>query len=649
MRFLLFLLIITGISFAQEKFNGYIIKLKNEKISAQSIEKRSRYILVKDQTRLKQLLDSSQVEYIEPNYRLKKVGTLPLLEPNDECFAPPGCFFEDVGHIYQWGLYKIRAPESWYELDQGRYSGDTVYIAVLDTGVDYTHPDLAGKVWKNPDEICGNGKDDDRNGFVDDCYGWNAIEGQGSAFDDDGHGTHIAGIISAVADNLVGVAGASWKTAIKIIPCKMLDSSGQGNLFWELSCIDYIKSLKKDKNLNIVLINASYGGEYNSSLEKDAIKNLSRSGILFVTASGNDGTDNEINDFAPCNYDLQNEICVGATNELDKPAEFSNYGKTKVKIFAPGSKIVSTYKDKSYALIDGTSQAAPFVSAVAGMYAFLNPSSSFTDIKNKILLSGKNLSSLDGYSYTCNRLDMYDVLFGGSSVSKICIDTPPINIKVLEGDSLEKVITVRSTGTGSLAIYSISSLNGKINIKDDNCTGKNLDSFEECSFTIYRYSIKNSISDQILIQSSASDRYIKVDILINEPTKILDIDIIPEDPDVDEVVYFSWELENPDNDTLTCKIDIDGDGDFEKIIDDCKTIGYETFRYSEDGKYRLKFVVDDGYEEVEETITVKVGNSQENGSNIGCIFSTNSNITLILILSAVAAIVLIRKISRVYL
>ncbi len=651
MNVLLIVAFLLSFSFAQESYDGYIVKLKKKTISTQSKKFIDNIILVKDKNQLEKLKKTGNVELIEPNYKLRKVD-LPKLEPNDECFLPPGCLFsDDKGNeyqVYQWGLYKIHAPESWYTLDQQNPTGNTVYIAVLDTGVDYNHPDLKGKIWKNPDEICNNGQDDDNNGFTDDCYGADAIDMKGSAIDEDGHGTHIAGIISAVADNLIGIAGATWKTDVKIIPCKMLDASGQGDLFDEIECIEYIKNLKEKKHLNIIAVNASYGGSYKSNIEKDAIKTLEDENILFITASGNEGKNNEYDDFSPCNYDLPGEICVGASDEDDNLAFFSNYGRNKVKIVAPGRNIVSTYKDNTYALIDGTSQSVPFVSAVVAMYAFLNPSARISDIKKRILLTGQNLSSLDGYTYTCNRLDMYDALFNTTPQAKICLDVSKLDFgKIPKNEPTEKTITIRSTGTDKLDIYSVTSDNPEIIIKKDKCTGESLESLKECTFKVLISSSSDHITGNIFIESSAGDRQIRVNAVINTPTIIDRIDIDPNNPQKNKPIYFSWELENPDGDTLTCKFDIDGDGDFDKTKSPCNEDGYVIIKYKKSGTYRLKFVVYDGYDTTEKTVVIKVKDTNSDDSNdntqISCTLSKRTDGVLLLITMFILLSIVRRK------
>ncbi len=655
MVYFIVLLILFGFSFATE-FDGYLVKLKDGLISSQSIKGNSNIILVKDEKELEKYLNDENVEYIEPNYKLHKVGSLPRLVPNDE-------FFD-----YQWALEKIRAPESWYELDNtDTSSNQTVYIAVLDTGVDYTHPDLRGSIWLNIDETtgtdnngngiddgCENNVDDDNNGYTDDCYGWDATSAKGSAFDEDGHGTHIAGIIAAITNNNQGIAGATWKTDIKIIPCKMLDSSGQGEILDELLCLSYIKDLKDKKGLNIAVVNASYGGEYNSDIEKDAINTLKNKGILFITASGNSGNSNEKEDFSPCNYDLPHEICVGATDQNDERATFSNYGFNKVKVYAPGKEIISTYnKDENdnysytYAWIDGTSQATPFVSSIAGMLAFLNPSYSYSDIRYRILTTGKNLSSLDGFSYTCNRIDMYNALFSTTTEPKLCLSKNVIDFKKVsqeEGD-VYKTVIVRSTGNEDLVVYSIYAQNDNYKIKNNTCDGKHLSAFEECTFEVhvdFDKFLTSPLDDNIVVSTNAGDRTIFATAILNIPPKILDLEVSPSNPDPDERVYLRWEIENTDGDKLTCKVDIDNDGDYEKVINDCPETGSISFKYSEEKKYKIIFVVSDGYYETEESISVRVGDTGDGSTKLGCVFSGRTDGAFFL-LSLLFGIFLLRR------
>ncbi len=292
---------------------------------------------------LKDLKKRSDILYAVPNYIIKK-----QLVPNDPMYKD------------QWYLKKINIENAW-DISTG---SSTVYVAVLDTGVDYNHEDLKDNIWLNQgetigvdsnnnglDDGCENDVDDDNNGYIDDCYGFNAVAGKGSALDDDGHGTHVSGEIGAIGNNNVGIAGINWN--VKIVPCKFLDSNGYGDLNDLLECLKYVKTLK-DNGLNIVAVNASYG--YNGTSQElnidcnqvpDAEKCLMQSiDALFTVASGNGGSDLKGDDndkyiFLPCNYStvLNNVICVGSTNSNDEKSSFSNYGAKTVNIFAPGGEI----------------------------------------------------------------------------------------------------------------------------------------------------------------------------------------------------------------------------------------------------------------------------------------------------------------------
>ena len=172
----------------------------------------------------------------------------------------------------------------------------SIVVAVIDTGVDYTHSDLIENMWRNPNEIQGNNIDDDGNGYIDDIYGINAILGSGNPMDDNGHGTHVAGIIGAKGNNNNGVCGVNWK--VSIMALKFLDSSGSGTLGDALECIDYIINMK-NRGINIVSANNSWGGYGKSQVLTDAIENLMEKGVLFICASGNENTNIDYNPFLP--------------------------------------------------------------------------------------------------------------------------------------------------------------------------------------------------------------------------------------------------------------------------------------------------------------------------------------------------------------
>ncbi|WP_294955993.1 S8 family peptidase [Sulfurovum sp.] len=276
------------------------------------------------------------VEYVEPNYIRH-----PSKIPNDPKFN------------LLWGQHNtgqtvngtsgtpgkdMKAPEAWNKTTGSK----SIVIAVIDTGVDYLHEDLAANMWVNTKEIPGNGIDDDHNGYVDDVHGINAIDDSGDPMDvvlqHGGHGTHVAGTIAAVGNNGIGVVGVSWNA--KIMALKFLGPQG-GKDSDSIKCMEYMIA-EKDRGVNIVASNNSWGGPGASQAVKDTIAATVNKGILFMAAAGNDGSDNDSKPSYPASYDLSGIVAVAATDQNDELASFSNYGRTSVDLAAPGVNIYST-------------------------------------------------------------------------------------------------------------------------------------------------------------------------------------------------------------------------------------------------------------------------------------------------------------------
>ncbi len=631
MRFLISVLILFSyiqISLSADYKNEIIIKYKKDaqiiKTTAHKKIKNNLYILKVPKNKniddlLKKLQKDPDVEYAEPNYIVKKADVF----PNDPLFQNGG----------QWALYKINAPKAW-DLTIG---SNDIYVAVVDTGVDYNHLDLKDNIYLNEDERngddsnCSDGIDDDGNGYIDDCYGFNAVTDIGSALDDDGHGTHLSGIIGAVTNNNFGVAGINWH--VKIIPCKFLDDQGYGDIQDEVECIEYIKSLKRNKGLNIVAFNASYGGEYKSVSEKEALKSLRDEGIIVLAAAGNDGK--KIDTFSPCTYNLENEICIGATNKEDKRAGFSNYDKEKVYIYAPGSNIYSTYKNGNYATADGTSQATPFVTGAVALLKSYYPTLSIAEIKRKLLLTGKNLINLSGYSYTCNRLDLYDLLISnGNSAPKLCLDKIKYDFGFLPEDSQKtEEFIVRSTGEQNLEIYSIylSDYQDVFQIQNDNCSSKSIPSLSTCNFEIKMIGKSGNYVTTVILETNAGNIQIIISGSSNSPPEIIDFKAIPSKININEKVHYSWEVMDKDGDPLKCQFDFDGNGTIDKVIFNCETVHSYNFEFKKSGTFYTKFYVTDGVTTVNKSVKIKVGSSDGDSNsdfiNIGGCSFNNGNFT----------------------
>ncbi|MFA0889747.1 MAG: S8 family peptidase [Synergistales bacterium] len=345
------------------------------------------------QAAISALTGQEGVLFAQPNYIYHTA-----LVPNDPSYAS------------QWGPGKIGAPAAW-DLTVG--SAD-VLVAVLDTGIDTSHPDLAGNLWTNPGEIPGNGLDDDGNGFVDDVHGVNSAASPSLAQDiqdNVGHGTHVSGIIGAVGNNGVGVSGLNWH--IGIITVK----ANEGSSFYTsdlVEGIDYVTALRTGKNLPVVAINASLGGPVSEdAFLNEAIGDAGAAGILFVAAAGNNDADNDLTPFYPAGLFRPNVLSVAATDENDSLAVFnsneaSNYGRRTVHLGAPGKNILSTYwgslPGSDYSTLSGTSMAAPHVTGVLALMKAQDPDRDWIALKNRLLSTGTPLSGLASKTITGRRL-----------------------------------------------------------------------------------------------------------------------------------------------------------------------------------------------------------------------------------------------------
>lgn len=295
-----------------------------------------------------------------------------------------------------WGLngtYGVDAPNAW-DITTG--SSDVV-VAVVDTGVDYTHPDLAQNVWVNPFEIAGNGIDDDGNGYVDDIHGVNTLTASGDPMDDNGHGTHVSGTIAAVSNNSNGVTGIGWQT--KVMGLKFLSASGSGSLSDAIAAINYMISMKQ-RGVNIKVSNNSWGGsDYSAALEA-VIRQATEAGILFAVAAGNENNDNDAYPSYPASYTFNELLSVAAIDINGQIAAFSNFGFTSVHIAAPGVDILSTIPGSNYSFYSGTSMAAPHVSGVAALIAASEPSLTPAQLAARIMESGVPNPGLEGKVYS---------------------------------------------------------------------------------------------------------------------------------------------------------------------------------------------------------------------------------------------------------
>lgn len=348
-----------------------------------------------DRQVLAELATEPDVEYVEPNFVVHAAAV-----PNDPDFAR------------QWSLHNvgqtagrtdlpgpdIEALSAW-DITTG---SDAIVVAVIDTGVDYNHPDLAANMFRNTADCNADGIDNDGDGYVDDCFGIDVVNGDFDPMDDARHGTHVAGIIGAVGNNGVGITGVAWN--VRLLPCKFLDAQGTGSTAGAIACLDYIAALK-DRGVNIIASNNSWGGfDYSQALD-DAIAAQRDRGLLVIAAAGNDRADNDALPSYPCNYDHSNVICVASA--YDGLSVFSNFGTGTVHLAAPGDAIYSTTPNNTYDTFDGTSMATPHVSGAVVLLKAQDPARDWRAIKSLVLAGAVPPIAYAIPTLTGGRLDAY--------------------------------------------------------------------------------------------------------------------------------------------------------------------------------------------------------------------------------------------------
>ena len=381
---------------------------------------------------------ASGVLYAQPNYQLKALSTF----PNDPRFNE------------LWGMHNtgqtggiedadINAPQAW-DLATGSRE---IIVAVIDTGVDYTHPDLAANMWVNQQELDGDpGVDDDDNGYVDDIYGYDFINDDSDPMDDHSHGTHVAGTIGAVGDNGEGVAGVCWN--VRIMALKFMNPCGEYACGWSddaIACLEY--SVLMGANLS----SNSYGGSGYEQAFKDAIDAAGAAGMLFVAAAGNgdqygNPVNNDLTPHYPSSYVSENIIAVMATDHDDNqvinpPTWSSNYGLTSVDVGAPGSSILSCKLGGGYKYSSGTSMATPHVAGACALVWSANPTLANSEVKD-ILLQTVN-QTLPTLCVSEGRLNLYNAV---SQTKAALLIIEPEAGTIPPGDSNDISVTFNAIG-----------------------------------------------------------------------------------------------------------------------------------------------------------------------------------------------------------
>jgi len=404
-------------------------------------------------SQLKGLKESGQILHVQKNYKLnvyknpslvaaqknpalqkmmqqKAIHTMaPSTRPDNLPFPATPISAQGADPLFskQWGMVSNDLENVWKV-----FPGKEIVVAVIDTGVDYTHEDLAANMWKNTKEIPDNGVDDDNNGYIDDIVGWDTLDNDNKPYDlasdnmtdlfrgaNPGHGTHCAGNVAAVGNNGKGIAGIH--PSAKIMALRFIGDSGG-------STEGAIKAIRYAVDNGAKILSNSWGSEGEDPNEadmnqalRDAVQYAQDKGVLFIAAAANSGKDNDkpAAPAYPASYPHDNIISVAAIDSKDGLADFSNYGATTVDIGAPGVKIFSTvptkvkYADEVIPLManwDGTSMAAPHVSGAAALYWSEHPEKTWQEVKAAILESAKPIPSLAGKTLTGAKLAVDELM-----------------------------------------------------------------------------------------------------------------------------------------------------------------------------------------------------------------------------------------------
>lgn len=338
--------------------------------------------------------------YAEPDYVAHA-----SIEPDDTSFGTLWGM-NNTGQSRGTEDADIDAPEAW-ELHTG---SRTVRVGVIDTGIDFTHPELSANIGSNAAEASGTpGIDDDGNGYIDDIRGWDFANDDNNPIDDHNHGTHVSGTIGALGNNGAGVAGVCWQ--VSLVPLKFLDASGSGATSDAAEAIAYATALGVDLTSN------SWGGGGFSQTLKDVIDEAHAAGKLFIAAAGNESSNNDTVGSYPANYDSPNLISVASTTRTDALSSFSNYGAATVHLGAPGSEILSTVVGGNFATFNGTSMATPHVAGTCALLKAFKPDLTHLEIREIILQTVDFVPALETTTITGGRLNAHEAMQAASGLT----------------------------------------------------------------------------------------------------------------------------------------------------------------------------------------------------------------------------------------
>ncbi|MEO3679860.1 S8 family serine peptidase [Rheinheimera sp. FR7-31] len=366
---------------------------------------------------IKKLAAHAAVEVAEPDFPLKALAT-----PNDPRFGELWGL-QNTGQSGGTAGADIKAVEAW-DITTG---SQDIIIGVIDTGMDYNHPDLIANRWVNPGNLPGS------------TYGYSTLNAEQDPMDSDSHGTHVAGTIGASGDNGVGVVGVNWN--VTLLPCQFLGPTG-GSTAGAIECINYFTDLKLNHGVDIKATNNSWGGGGYSETLRAAIQSGGDAGILFIAASGNDGGNADSAPMYPAAYDLDVIVSVASTDRNDAMSGFSNYGLTSVDLGAPGSAILSTIPGGGYASYSGTSMASPHVAGAAALLWSINPDLSPLEMKAILMDSGDTLAALEGKTVSGKRLNLVNALAEADPTPSFKLSLTPRNQQITAGETAQYTLDV---------------------------------------------------------------------------------------------------------------------------------------------------------------------------------------------------------------
>ncbi|HSY17051.1 MAG TPA: S8 family peptidase [Candidatus Acidoferrales bacterium] len=352
---------------------------------------------------------SGLVQYAEHDFAVQALN-----DPNDFYYQQGNLWnFKNTGQNGGTPGADIHASVAWTFAT----NASSVVVAVVDTGVRYTHEDLGANMWAD----------------TDGTHGINVVAGDSNPWDDYGHGSHVAGIIGAVGDNGVGVVGVCWSA--KIMACKFLDSTGNGTISGAIECIDYARAH------GAKVINASWGSfTFASQALHDSIASARDADIIFVAAAGNSGVNNDVTPLYPASYsDLDNVVSVAATDHNDLLPSWSDYGATNVSLAAPGTPIYSCWNgsDSDYEYDSGTSMACAHVTGACALLRAHFPNENHQQIIQQILNGTDPLPSLTGKCKSGGRLDLAKAL--GTLPAPIPTPLPLLHLNLAAGGILPAI------------------------------------------------------------------------------------------------------------------------------------------------------------------------------------------------------------------